>query len=62
MKKGRIQTVLSLLVLAAGLGLLAMMVVSEGEPGALPLALILIGGVWLGATRLRGKRQAEPGL
>jgi hypothetical protein len=61
MKKGNVQTLLSLFVLAAGLGLLAMMITSEGEPGAIPLALILIGGVWFGVTRLRGKRRADPG-
>ena len=48
----------SALLLVAGLGLLAMMVSTEGEPGALPLALVLVGGVGLWLTRRR-KRAAR---
>jgi hypothetical protein len=40
-----IQLLLSLLLLVAGLALLAYMVTVEGEPGALPLGLVLLGGV-----------------
>ena len=45
----------SMLLLAIGLGLLAMMVTTEGEPGALPLALVLFGGagLWLSLRRKR---------
>lgn len=43
-------------ILAVGLALLAMMVLTEGEPGALPLALTLIGVVGYAVTRLRLKR------
>lgn len=52
--------VLSFLLLVVGLGLLAMMVVVEGEPGALPLALVLLGGVGLALTRRRKARAAAP--
>lgn len=38
-----------------GLALAAMMVASEGEPGALPLGLILVGVVGLIAGHVRGK-------
>ena len=49
----KIQTVLSLSLLAIGLVLLAYMIAFEGEPGALPLGLVLGGGGWFAATRLR---------
>ena len=51
------QTLFSSFVLAVGLALLAFMVTVEGEPGALPLALVLGGGIWLGATRWRARRR-----
>jgi hypothetical protein len=49
----KLHTLFSLLLLAAGLSLLAFMVTVEGEPGALPLALVVAGGSWFGLTRLR---------
>jgi MYXO-CTERM domain-containing protein len=52
--------VVSFLLLVVGLGLLAMMVVVEGEPGALPLALVLLGGVGLAFTRRRKAKAAAP--
>lgn len=52
--------VLSFVVLAVGLGLLAMMVVVEGEPGALPLALVLLGSVGLVFTRRRKPKAVAP--
>lgn len=48
--------VVSFIVLVIGLGLLAMMVVVEGEPGALPLALVLLGSIGLAFTRRRKAR------
>ena len=39
--KANVQKALSVVVAAIGLALLVMMVVVEGEPGAIPLALIL---------------------
>jgi hypothetical protein len=39
------QRVLSASVVAIGLALIVMMITREGELGALPLGLILIGGI-----------------
>ena len=44
----------SLMVAALGVGLVAMMVSTEGEPGALPLGLVLLGAMgWIGRGRQR---------
>ena len=43
--KWSMQKRVSVAIAAAGLALLVMMVTTEGEPGALPLALLLIGAV-----------------
>lgn len=43
-------------VLAMGLVLLGYMVTVEGEPGALPLGLVLVGGIWLAVAWRRGRR------
>jgi hypothetical protein len=47
----------SFLVLGLGLVLLVFMVTVESEPGALPLALVLLGSIGVFATRR--KRPAE---
>lgn len=47
---------ISLAVAALGLALLAMMVTTEGEPGALPLGLAAAGGIGYGVAWLRGRR------
>ena len=52
------QTWIGAVILLVGLVLLGYMVVVEGEPGALPLALVAIGAVWLGVARRRGGGQA----
>lgn len=39
------QKILSAGFLALGTGLLVLMVTTEGEPGALPLGLILVGAI-----------------
>lgn len=52
----RPQTLIAATLLALGLALTAMMVVVEGEPGALPLLLVLAGGVALFALRRRARR------
>ena len=49
----KVQKILAGVVGAIGLALLAMMVTTEGEPGAIPLALILIGAIVYGAGRIR---------
>lgn len=50
------QKTASLAVAALGLALLAMMVVTEGEPGALPLGLLLAGVAGYATAWLRGRR------
>jgi hypothetical protein len=45
------QKYLSLATLALGLLLLAYMIPVEGEPGAIPLALVAVGAVWSYAAR-----------
>jgi hypothetical protein len=49
------RTLFPILVLAIGLALLAFMVTVEGEPGALPLLLITVGGIWYGLARRRSR-------
>lgn len=49
----------SLLCLAVGLLLLAYMIPVEGEPGALPLALVLVGTIGWFASRRRERRLRE---
>lgn len=49
------QKTASLIVAAIGLALVAMMVITEGEPGALPLGLVLLGAIGYGSARLRGR-------
>lgn len=46
----------SLALAALGLALLAMMVTTEGEPGALPLGLVLAGVAGYATAWLRGRR------
>ncbi|MFP7721732.1 hypothetical protein [Lysobacter sp. A3-1-A15] len=43
----------SLVALVVGALLAVMMVLTESEPGALPLALIVVGAVGYGLSRLR---------
>lgn len=48
-------------IFAIGLALLAFMVTVEGEPGLLPLLLVLGGGAWLAVAqaRLRARRRRD---
>ena len=46
---------ISLGILVVGLALMTMMIIVESEPGALPLAMVLIGGVGYGVARWRGR-------
>jgi hypothetical protein len=54
----RLQLWLSAALAAIGAALVAMMVVVESEPGALPLALLVIGVGWhlVARRRLRAQR------
>ncbi|MEU9577202.1 hypothetical protein [Streptomyces chilikensis] len=40
-------------ITVTGLALMTVMIVTEDEPGALPLLLVVLGAVWFGAARLR---------
>lgn len=54
--KPRTQKVASLIIGAVGFVLLVMMVTVEGEPGALPLALLLIAAVGYITGQMRSRR------
>jgi hypothetical protein len=47
---------ISLALIAAGGLLVAFMVVTEGEPGALPLGLVLVGTAGYAVARVRMRR------
>ena len=53
--KARAQRSVSALIGAIGLALTVIMIATEGEPGALPLGLILIGVVGYVTGRMREK-------
>jgi hypothetical protein len=55
----KMHAVLSALTVAVGVLLLAYMVTVEGEPGALPLLLILLGSGWYFTTRARFRAQQK---
>lgn len=54
-KKTTGSTLPALIVLGAGLLLLAMKVIGDGEPGALPLFMVITGTVWYFIARRRDK-------
>ena len=56
-----VQSLLAASLLALGLLLVAFMVTTEGEPGALPLGLVLAGSIWLALARWRARRHASRG-
>jgi hypothetical protein len=53
MEKLKVHTLLSVLVVAVGAGLMAYMITVESEPGAIPLLLVVIGSGWYLVTRGR---------
>ena len=53
-----LHAILAGVLLATGVALLIYMVTVEGEPGALPLALVVLGAGWSWVTRSR--RRAVP--
>lgn len=53
MKKLKIYFVLSSLITVLGLLLLGYMISVEGEPGALPLAVVILGVSWHVFTRIQ---------
>ena len=50
-----IARIVALVVLAIGLALLVLMVTTEGEPGALPLLLVVLGGGGYLVARARNR-------
>lgn len=50
-----LHTLLSSALALVGAGLVAMMVATEGEPGALPLLILVFGLGWLGVMRWRAR-------
>ncbi len=51
--KPKVQKTVSLAVGVIGLALLIMMITTEGEPGAIPLALLLISAIGYMTGRMR---------
>ena len=56
----KIQKTMSAVIGAIGLALLVMMITTEGEPGALPLGLILIGTIGYVTGRMRERSSRQP--
>jgi hypothetical protein len=56
-KRAKVHTVLATITIVLGAILLFYMVTVEDEPGAIPLALLVGGGVWLFVTRARIRSQ-----
>lgn len=57
--KPKTQKIASAVVGVVGLALLAMMITVESEPGALPLALLLLAGIGYAGGRWREKSAAR---
>lgn len=51
------QKILSVILIFAGVTLLTYMVIVEGEPGALPLLVLITGTAWLLINQYRIKKQ-----
>jgi hypothetical protein len=56
-RRAKVHTALATVTIVLGAILLAYMVTVESEPGALPLLLLVVGGVWLLVTRARIRSQ-----
>jgi len=56
----KVQKTLSAVIGVIGLALLVMMITTEGEPGALPLGLILIGAIGYVTGRMRERSSRQP--
>jgi hypothetical protein len=54
----RVQKIASAIIGTIGVALLAMMVYVEGEPGAIPLLLILVGAAGYVSARMRQRSGA----
>ena len=56
----KVQKTVSAVIGVIGLALLVMMITTEGEPGALPLGLILIGAIGYITGRMRERSARQP--
>ena len=56
----KVQKIVSAAIGVIGLAFLVMMITTEGEPGALPLGLILIGAVGYITGRMRERSSRQP--
>ena len=56
-RKKLVKLVLPLIVVILGIVLLVFNIVIEDEPGALPLAVTIVGGAWLLIQRQMNRRQ-----
>ena len=56
----KVQKTVSAAIGAIGLALMIMMITTEGEPGALPLGLILIGAIGYVTGRMRERSPRQP--
>ena len=57
--KKNIQRFLSLLTIILGIVLLVFMIVVEGEPGAIPVGMIIIGSFWFTIIYRKEKTQTS---
>lgn len=55
----RIQRLAAAAVFALGVALMAVMIVDESEPGALPVLLVIIGGGWWFALHRRSRKRRD---
>ncbi|MEP0546705.1 MAG: hypothetical protein ABJF88_07230 [Rhodothermales bacterium] len=58
MEKLKVHTLLSVLIVVVGAGLMAYMITVESEPGAIPLLLVVIGSGWY--LVMRGRIRSRP--
>ena len=58
-RRSRFQTMIAVMLILAGLGLLVGKIVADGEPGALPLLMLLMGTVWLIVIRFQAGQRRE---
>lgn len=55
----RTRTLWPILILVTGILLLIMKVIADSEPGAIPLLLIVSGGGWYWAGKIKGRSRSE---
>lgn len=55
----KLQKVLSSVLIAAGAGLMVLKIIEDGEPGAIPLLLVVSGIAWKVVERIRVRRRLK---